>query len=207
MSLSALYAVQGISQVGETYVQQGAIRDQDKYQKSQAAISQRRLEIQAKDAEARGSEAAGKINRETTKIRGAQRAGYAGQGVAMDSGTPGMVGAETELYGGLDALTAKNNAWREAWGLRSEAAQVGQESRMKSLEAKTNRRSTIITGGLSAIQSGMMAYASKTPKFTPRNPTEAKFNNQYAGKKTYGSVYDDAYRRSVYAKRYGYGVK
>lgn len=164
--LPALFGMQAVSQIGETYSQQGAIKAQDRYQKTQAGIAQRRLEIQAKDVEARGAEAAGKIKRETAAIRGAQRAGYAGQGVAVDSGTPGMVGAETELYGELDAMTARNNAWREAWGLRNEAADIALESQMKSKEAKRARRSTIVTGGLKALQSGMLAgyYGSKAPK-------------------------------------------
>ena len=178
-ALPALFAAQAVSQVGETYVQQGAIKAQDRYQRTQAGITARRLQIQAEDATSRGAEAAGKIKRQTNIMRGAQRAGYAGQGVAMDSGTPGMVGAETELYGEMDAQTARNNAWREAWGFRNEAQDVLMESRMKSAEAKNARRSTIITGGLNAIQSGMLAYATRTPKYKPRNPTEAKFNQNY----------------------------
>jgi len=178
--LPMLFAMQGISQVGETYAQYGALTAQDKYQKAQADIAQRRLNLQAVDALARGDEAAGIINRKTAMVRGAQRSGFAGQGVAPDSGSPGAVGAETQLFGTLDALTARNNAWREAWGLRSEALDVANESRMKSLEANTKRRSTIVTGGLNAVQSGLLSYATKTPKsYKPRNPTESRFDREY----------------------------
>lgn len=75
-------------------------------------------QIAARDAKARGEEAVFEKRREARQIIGAQRAAFAGQGVAIDRGTPLAVTVDTARMGELDAMRLRNNAAREAHGYK-----------------------------------------------------------------------------------------
>jgi hypothetical protein len=74
------------------------------------------------DAIARGAEAEGRSRSQTKQILGTQRAGYAGQGVDVGTGSAVDVAADTTALGELDAMTIRNNAKREAYGYQVQAA-------------------------------------------------------------------------------------
>lgn len=78
---------------------------------------------QATDALQRGHEASSNVFRQTRLLGGAQRSAFAAQGV--DLGAGGSVNDVIEgdqALGALDRLTIENNAAREAWGFRTQAA-------------------------------------------------------------------------------------
>lgn len=181
-ALPAFMIAQGALSILQTYQQSEALKEQDRFQRTQADQEAQVLDLQAADAVKRGDEAAGRIRQQTTRLRGSQRAAYAGQGVDPNSGSAAAVGVESDLYGKLDIATAKTNAWREAWGLRSQAEAVRADSRMKSLAGKNERKMTLLTGGLQAASSFAEAgYYGSRRGFQPRNSTEARFNNGYRG--------------------------
>jgi hypothetical protein len=90
-------------------------------------------DLQARDAMSRGQEAQNKLRRGARRLIGAQRAGFAGQGVVVDSGSPAAVVEDSYTLSEADARTIANNAIREAWGYQVQAAgyrfQAGQARR------------------------------------------------------------------------------
>jgi len=79
-------------------------------------------EVQAQDAILRGQDQEAQVRLGTKGLIGAQRAGFAGQGLDISVGSPVNVTADTAYLGELDALTVRANAAREAWGYQVEAA-------------------------------------------------------------------------------------
>lgn len=77
----------------------------------------------AADALNRGEKDAGKVRTQADQVVGEQRAQYAEGGAVVSSGTAADVQAATQAQGSLEALVAKNNAAREAWGFRNQATQ------------------------------------------------------------------------------------
>jgi len=88
----------------------------------QQEFNARIAETQAEDAILRGKELESQVRLGTKGLIGAQRAGFAGQGVDIGVGSPVDVQADTAYLGELDALTTRANAAREAWGYKVEAA-------------------------------------------------------------------------------------
>lgn len=157
-------------QVAQGFMQYRHSKDMDRVQRAQADADQRMLHLRSDDAIRRGQIDEGYSRVETQRVGGEQRAALAAQGIDPDSGSAGQIQTETQVMGGVDALTIRNNAWREAWGYRVEADRVAAESRLQTQAARRQRRATILTTGLGLAQTGVSAYGS-TRGFTPRNTT------------------------------------
>lgn len=104
---------------------------------AQARRNAIRAEYAAMDAEQRGAAEAGKIQMEGSRVIAEGRVATAASGIELDSPVALNVANTTRAYSALDALTAKSNAAREAWGYRQEA----EEYRKASKQAK--RKSTL----------------------------------------------------------------
>jgi hypothetical protein len=92
-------------------------------------------EYAAKDAEARGAAEAAAITSKGTQTIASARVATAASGIELDSPTAMNVVSTTRAYSALDALMAKSNAAREAWGYRQEGEQfkvAQQQARKKS---------------------------------------------------------------------------
>lgn len=87
---------------------------------------------------------------QTRGLIGAQRAGYAAQGVELDEGTAKAVQTQSAGMGELDALTIRNNAAREAWGYRVGATNSRMGGKYAAQEANTQAFATLATSGSSA---------------------------------------------------------
>lgn len=79
---------------------------------------------QAADALERGQERKQAVRSATRQVIGTQRAGFAGQGVDVSSGSAADVQADAAFLGELDALTEETNAAREAWGIKVQATDL-----------------------------------------------------------------------------------
>lgn len=79
-------------------------------------------EMQALDAQRRGSIAEGQQREKTRLVLGSQNARQGASGVLAGQDTGLDVLAESAEYGARDAATIRANAVREAWGLRTQAA-------------------------------------------------------------------------------------
>ena len=81
---------------------------------------------------------------------GAQRAAAAAQGLDPDSGSASELTTETHQLGELDTLTLQNNAAREAFGYKVEAAQHKEVGRQSRRAGRSGALTTLLTGAASA---------------------------------------------------------
>ncbi len=102
----------------------------------------------ARLALARGGFEQRRIYREASRIIGAQRTSFAGQGVALTEGTPLAVQEDTARQASLDVLTARNNAMLEALGYRAQAQGYRYESRLAKRGRLTAASGKLVAGGL-----------------------------------------------------------
>jgi hypothetical protein len=138
-----------------------AMREQAAFAKKQGESQARIYDIQAGDALRRGEQDQLAIGAQARQVKGAQRAGLAAQGIAVDTGSAADVQAETEKLSAQDVQRAKNNAWREAWGYRVQANQTRMGAQMASEAGNRAASNTLLTGGIRAasdVASGYYTY-------------------------------------------------
>jgi hypothetical protein len=78
-------------------------------------------EQQAKDAEQRGAYDAGRFRAQVKALVGAQRVGFAGGNVDVNSGSAADVQRDARRLGAVDERQIRLNAAREAWGFQQQA--------------------------------------------------------------------------------------
>lgn len=149
-------AAVAINSAGNAYV----TSEQGRLQRSVSRFNARMGRMQADDALERGRYVESQYRKDVSKVVGAQRSGYAGQNVDVDSGTAAHIQDETKQIGELDALMIRNNAAKEAMGYRMgaelEAGRGAAASRMANAQAAL----TLATGGSDAYS----VYRKQNPK-------------------------------------------
>lgn len=110
----------------------------------------------ALDATRRGEFESDQSRIANRELIGAQRAGFAANGVDVNSGSAANLQDDAAALGELDALTIRNNAAREAWGYRTQSAQ----NVMAAQNARASARSAVTGTLLSAGARAYGGYAS-----------------------------------------------
>lgn len=121
-------------------------------ERQQAAIQARQLEDQATLSAYAGQDAIHRGQREESAIRGAgteaiasQRVAAGASGVAVDSGSVLRLMEDSRAMSELDALTASNNAAREAWGHQVDARRASQQAGYVRQSGKAQAAGTMLT--------------------------------------------------------------
>jgi hypothetical protein len=122
----------------------------------------------ASDALQRGELDVARVQMQGDAVRGKQITGYASQGVDVGSGSAARTLAGTEYITEWDKLTARNNAQREAWGLKNQADQYSRESARTERAGDYAVVSDLIGGVSGAAQTGLKGlqnagYFAETP--------------------------------------------
>jgi len=156
---ASLAASQAASSVGQGFSQSAALRSKGEYEESLYNINRNFAELQATDAMRRGEKGTAAVRSLTRRTVGAQRAALAAQGIDVDSGSAREIQDDTRLQGALDELTVKNNAWREAWGFKVAAFDSGMRGQFARMSGDSSARSTLLTGGINAVNYGLQSYA------------------------------------------------
>jgi hypothetical protein len=155
----AIGGAQSGLQLFGAYEQAESLKAQGRYQRQQAYAQAAINEMIAKDVKAKGQTTALRVRQRASVFKGSQRATLAAQGIDIETGTPSEVLEETQTLSEMDALTAKNNAWREAFGYQAEASRLRTEGTYAYLASKNQARLTLLTGGLQAFTTGAHSYA------------------------------------------------
>lgn len=87
----------------------------------------------------------------TASLEGDQRAALAANGVDLGTGSATEVLATTQFMGQRDALTIRDNAARQAWAYKNQAAGYGSEAAADNASADAINPTT---AGLSSLLSG-----------------------------------------------------
>lgn len=137
-----------VASAGEAFTQSRALREQARFERQRSLQNARLADLQAQDATRRGDETSRVINERTARLIGRQRAALAAQGQDLDEGDALAIQEETAQLGELDALTARMNAFREAWGYGIQADQYRSDARTIRRAGRTAARNTLLSGGL-----------------------------------------------------------
>lgn len=130
-----------------SYYQQGQTA------KAAARTNARLAEQAAADAQARGAVEESAHRRRVSQIQGAQRVAIGASGATVDVGTPMSILEDTAQFGELDALTIRNNAAREAFGLRTRATGIRLAGRSEARQGVLGAGGTLVTGAARGIGS------------------------------------------------------
>jgi len=103
-------------------------------------------EEQRVDAFRRGATEESAYRRDVRRLMGTQRAGYAGQGVDVTSGTAAALRGQTEELMQSDIGRLRRNAEREALGYAKEADEYRQQGRYARSAARWGLAATILGG-------------------------------------------------------------
>lgn len=123
-------------------------------------------EASAQSAVDNGNLNANRLQTQTRGTVGSQRASYAGQGVDVTYGSAADVNNDTLAQSGIDANTIRSNAWQQALGLKTQAANDRQTAAFsltsganESGALRSQANTTLITGGLRATGDYMNYYS------------------------------------------------
>jgi hypothetical protein len=101
----------------------------------------------ANDAIKRGAVEEDQQRLATTSAIGTQRAGFAANGIDVNSGTAANIQDDTAQLGEFDALTIRNNAAREAWGYKAQSDTYRQSAKTAVQSAKNNMFGSLLGAG------------------------------------------------------------
>lgn len=155
------FGVQAVSGLGAAFAQSRAASSLGHYQTNQYDFNAQIADLQAQDATDRGDIAAQKEQKTVASTVGTERANLAGEGVQVDSGSAAEIQENTKEIGAQNVITIKNNAWREAWGYKTQALGAEASGQFAGLSASNISENTLLTGGINAvgdIGKGMGAY-------------------------------------------------
>lgn len=124
--------------------------------RASAAQARRNKHIQGRMAEDAINRGADDVQTYRTRVRqmlGTQRAGFAGQGIEVDSGSPLAVAQDTQAQAQLDENRIRLNAMREAWGYKQAGAQYRTQANLATTQGNFAVGETLLTGGAQLARS------------------------------------------------------
>lgn len=148
------------------YEQSKASKAAYKYQAGVNANNTKIAEWQAQDALQRGAQSEQQQRLKTASLKGSQRASLAARGIALDEGSALNILDDTDYMGEVDALTIRDNAAKEAWAHRNQAAgYLSDASMLKSraaAESPGRAAATSLLGSAGSVASQWYGYKSMT---------------------------------------------
>jgi hypothetical protein len=150
--LMGMHGLRAGGDIANAWSQAAAERAQGRYEASSHQTNARLAELYAADAIARGRTEGRDLSQSVRRLRGAQQAAYAGQGVDLSAGTPVEVLEDTDRLAREDLKRIENNAWRESLGFRTEAAQHRQSAELAKISSRFKAGTTLATGGMRAAR-------------------------------------------------------
>lgn len=154
---SGLSAIQSVSALTSAYSESESLKAQGAYAKQTADANAHLSMLKAQDTKERGALAQNQQLSKVDQMVSSQRAAQAANGVDINSGSAASVRSSSRMMGELDALTIKNNAWREAWGYQVEADNQRQQGEFSNITARSQAANTLLTGGLKGLGYGAAA--------------------------------------------------
>lgn len=162
--IASMMITQSIGSIGTAYAQSRAIQAQGNFQRDVSKINAKQAEYQAEDVIRLGQSQIDQLKKDGKRLIGSQRTALAAQGIAIDSGSALAIQESTANLIALDAITIKNNAWRQAWGYKQEAMNATIQGNIASLSARNSANNTLLTGGIRALDYGIRAASVGLPR-------------------------------------------
>jgi len=102
--------------------------------------------LQAADVIRRGEEETSLIRKQSQLIKGEQTAAFAGQGITLDSDIVEAISINTDLEIENEVATVRNNAAKQAWGLRVGAKQDSFQGQIARRQGISGAAGTLLGG-------------------------------------------------------------
>lgn len=147
-SKEIIAGAQGLSAINSAL----ALMAQGEFQKNAAYTNASYSDMQAEDAVYRGQKNAENYMKKVNQIQGKQTASLAAQGVDVASGSAAKVQESTHNMGALDASTIRVNAYKEAFGYKTQAINQRLQGDLTGISSAQAANNTLITGGLSIAE-------------------------------------------------------
>jgi len=160
-------------QIVGSFQQSKATKAATAYQAGVSANNAQLAEWQAQDALQRGQTAEQQSRMRTAQLKGSQRARLAASGVALTEGSALNILDDTDYMGEQDALTVRNNAAKEAWAYRNQAAGLSTDALMLQSRADAESPGASAFGSFltGAGQVASSWYQYKNARTTPAKVT------------------------------------
>lgn len=153
-------SAQAVGGGAEAYGQLQAGRFNSKVDRFNAKIAG----LQAQDSLRRGEAAVATHRDQVIRLKGAQRAALAAQGVVVDQDTAGEILADTDTQAKRDEQMIRTNAALEAWGFRVQQVDSLAQAKVATATAQNQAAGTIMsTVGRFADATSRMPKAPTTP--------------------------------------------
>lgn len=160
MGVTGAYAAMAGLNMLSSQSQANSGKELSDFTASQYRQNQKFANLNADDALSRGGAAAAQRRGVTEQQVGSERAAAAASGIDVNDGSSADAQSGTRIAGAMDELTIKNNAWKEAWGYKVQAAQYGSQAALTQMGGQNQYNNTLLTGGINAASYGMKAYGS-----------------------------------------------
>lgn len=154
---------QGISNTIKAFGSFGITRHQNAIAQSKANIARLNAQMMEWQAQSRlhaNTKDQVRLTMQAGKTKASQRAALAANGVAVGEGSAAELQASTDIIKEIDSNQLTENARREAWGMRMQAANYEGQALMA--EAKKQNKwdvfGTTLLGGASQVANQYMLY-------------------------------------------------
>ena len=136
---------------------------------------------QAADARVRGEEAVTDYRTDLAQIAGRQRAVTAASNVDATVGSAAAITRDTARIGELDVARIRENARREAVGLRQSSEMTARGLRAGANASLAQAGATLLTAGIDAWGSYSARKGLTLPRLSAPGRTSSVAGNPYAG--------------------------
>lgn len=154
---------QGISNTIKAFGSFGITRHQNAIAQSEANIARINAQMMEWQAQSRlhaNTKDQVRLTMQAGKTKASQRAALAANGVAVGEGSAAELQASTDIIKEIDSNQLTENARREAWGMRMQAANYEGQALMAEAEKKNKWDvfGTTLLGGVSQVAQSYMLY-------------------------------------------------
>jgi len=161
-----------LSALGEgtnAYNQSVATRQQGRFAQQIAERNAVMSDKAATDAVQRGYTESNYAQSRTDSLVGSQRAALASQGLDPNSGTGLALQGDAQLSGSVDVATIRANAYREAYGFKTQALNIRTQGRLDRLSSRYKAKQMLLEGALKVLSgvSGQFSSPGSTPLTAP----------------------------------------
>lgn len=149
-------------------------------QYEQAKAAEQMARQQARDALARGDQAAADLAKEQSGFRGQQIAALAASGAELGYGSADQIQQDTLMLQREDQRRLRDNARREAWGYSVEGAMQRSAAKGALINTALTASSTLLAGASKTYDS-YKANRMTAPRSAPQGATGARLSMPMGG--------------------------
>ena len=177
MAIAVIKALAGISAAKDNEI---ATNTQNKIATMQTAFNNETRAIQRREITKAGDLQAANIGKATSGLIGAQKVGYAGQGVDVDSETAQILKDQAREDAQADMETSRMNSAKKAWGLDVESSDATSRTRIENKARMNMADAANMSAGVSGLAGiitagvGMSGGGSGATAITADSVTAAK---------------------------------